>query len=75
MLCALSLWGRTGIPTRQEHHIFAKLIALFEELRKLLKSKEKNQSSSRQKKEPFKENLKDLFNMKHYNAMKMIKEI
>jgi len=65
VLEALSLWGRTGIPTRQEHQIVAKLISLFEELWTLLKSKGKKSEFQRAEKEPFKEKLKDLFHMAH----------
>ena len=69
---ALPLWARARIPTRQEYNLVAKLVSLFEEWRTLLKSKGKK-SKFQQAEEAFKEKLKDLFDMAHQNAMKMIK--
>src|SRR6218665_1400518 len=53
--------------------IFAKLDSLFEEWRTLLKSKGKKSKFQQAKEEAFTEKLKDLFDMAHQNAMKMIK--
>src|SRR6218665_2932577 len=70
---ALPLCARARIPTRQEYNIVAKLVSLFEEWRTLLKSKGKKSKFQQAKEEAFKEKLKDLFDMAHQNAMKMIK--
>src|SRR6218665_1454936 len=72
---ALSLWERATcrIPTRQKYNIVAKLVSLFEEWRTLLKSKGKKSEFQQAKEEAFTEKLKDLFDMAHQNAMKMIK--
>src|SRR6218665_888509 len=70
---ALPLWARAKIPTRQEYNIVAKLVSFFEEWRTLLKSKRKKSKFQQAKEEAFTEKLKDLFDMAHQNAMKMIK--
>ena len=70
---ALPLWARDRIPTRQEYNIVAKLVSLFEEWRTLLKSKGKKSKFQKAKEEAFTEKLKDLFDMAHQSAMKMIK--
>jgi len=38
----MSFWTKARIPTRQEHHLVAKLVCLFEEWRGLLKSRGKD---------------------------------
>lgn len=70
---ALPLSARARIPIRQEYSIVAKLVSLFEEWRTLLKSKGKKSKFQQAKEEAFTEKLKDLFDMAHQNAMKMIK--
>jgi len=70
---AISFWTKARIPTRQEHHLVAKLVCLFEEWRGLLKSRGKNSEFQRAKEEAFKEKLNDLFDMAHQDAMKLIK--
>src|SRR6218665_737276 len=70
---ALPLWASARIPTRQEYNIVAKLVSLFEEWRTLLKSKGKKSKFQQAKEKAFTEKLKDLFDMAHQNAMKMIK--
>src|SRR6218665_33304 len=73
---ALPLWARARIATRQEYNIgglFAKLVSLFEEWRTLLKSKGKKSKFQQVNEEAFTEKLKDLFDMAHQSAMKMIK--
>ena len=70
---ALPLWARAGIPTRQEYSMVPKLVSLFEEWRTLVKSKGKKSKFQQAKEKAFKEKLKDLFDMAHQNAMKMIK--
>src|SRR6218665_2908836 len=70
---ALPLWARARIPTRQEYNIVAKLVSLYEDWRTLLKSQRKKSKFQEAKEEAFTEKLKDLFDMAHKNAMKMIK--
>src|SRR6218665_915865 len=61
------------LNTRQEYNIVAKPVSLFEEWRTLLKSKGKKSKFQQAKEEAFTEKLKDLLDMAHQNAMKMIK--
>ena len=70
---AASFWARARLSTRQEHHLTAKLINLFEEWQNLLKSRGKKSQFQRVKEKAFTDKMSDLFDMAHQDAMKMLK--
>lgn len=69
----LSFWERARIPTRQKPHLITKLISLFEEWVGLRKSKGKKSELKEAKANLFREKMKDLFDMAHQDALKIIK--
>lgn len=69
----LIFWKKARIPTRDRSHCLKQLRKLYEELRNLEKSKNRNSELCRQRERTFEETLNDLFDIAHASALNMIK--
>jgi len=66
-------WERARIPVRDSQHCIIKLEKLFSEWKVLKKHKNRETSLHRQQEAEFVENLKNLFDIAHADALSMIK--
>ena len=69
----LIFWQKARKPTHDRSHCIKKLRKLYEELRGLTKSKSRKSELCRERENDFKDNLNDLFDIAHSDAMKFIK--
>lgn len=66
-------WEKARIPFQDAHKAANKLIGLYNEWRNLVRSKSRNSQIYNKKREEWKEQLNDLFDIAHVNAMDIIK--
>jgi len=69
----LIFWKKARIPTRDRRHCLKLLKKLYEELRNLEKSKNRDSKLSRVREHMFEGRLNDLFNIAHASALNMMK--
>lgn len=66
-------WEKAGIPMRQFHHCSKKLSKLYLEWKVLKKNEKKTTVSFKQRESKFADNLDNLYDIAHANALKLIK--
>lgn len=66
-------WSKAQIPTREEHHCIAKLEKLYNKWQNLQRSSKKKSDFQIQKEKDFIEQLPDLFDIAHANALEIMK--
>lgn len=66
-------WQKARIPTHHHSDCIAKCKKLYEDLRNLEKHKNRNSELNKNRQKDFKENLNDLFNIAHADALSLIK--
>lgn len=71
---ALLFWEKARIPTKQEIHCIEKLEKLYQKWISLQKSCHKTSDTQRNAEKKFVDDLDDLFDIAHANAMQLIKD-
>lgn len=69
----LIFWKKALIPTRDRSHCLKQFKKLYEELRNVEKSKNKNSELCKEKEHMFEETLNNLFDITHVSALNMMK--